>query len=59
MLMNFFHKHCGRDESFPKKELSSSEMALSLNPQSFAKSHIGERRLPLMPYPLMPYKPLA
>ena len=36
MLMNFFHKHCGRDESFPKKELSSSEMALSLNPQGFA-----------------------
>ena len=40
--------------SDPKKELSSLEMTLSLNPQGFAQSPIGERRLPLMPY-----KPLA
>ena len=39
---------------YPNKVLSFSEMALSLNSQGFAQSHIGERRLPLMPY-----KPLA
>ena len=41
---------CGRDESFLNQLLSSSEMALSLNPQAFSQSHIRERRLPSLPY---------
>ena len=32
---------CGRNESFPNQVLSSSRMALSLSPQDFAQSHIG------------------
>ena len=40
---------CRRNESFPNQVLSSLEMALSLSPQGFARSHIGERCLPLMP----------
>ena len=39
---------------YPKKELSSLEMVLNLNHQGFAQSHVGEKRLSLMPY-----KPLA
>ena len=35
------YNNCGRNESIPNKELSSSEMALSLNPQDFAQSYVG------------------
>ena len=46
---------CGKTFiSAPNQVLSKLEMALSLSPQGFAQSHIGERCLPLMPY-----KPLA
>ena len=41
---------CGRDESFPNQVLSSSKMTLSLNPQGFTQSHIGERCLSPLPY---------
>ena len=49
---NYFNKKCfffklisflwEERISNPKKELSSLEMALSLSPQSFTQSHIGE-----------------
>ena len=42
--------YCGRNESFFNQVLSYLEMALNLSPQGFAQSHIGERRLPLIPY---------
>ena len=32
--------YCGRNKSFPNQVLSSLEMALSLNPQELAQSHI-------------------
>ena len=50
--VKFINTYCERNKSFPNQVLSSLEMALSLSPQGFAQSHIGERLLPLMPWGL-------
>ena len=55
LVFGVLNVKCGRTFiSAPNQVLSSLEMALSLSPQGFAQSHVGERCLPLMPY-----KPLA
>ena len=49
-LYIYIYIYCGRNKSFPNQVLFSLEMTLSLSPQRFAQSHIGEKRLSLMPY---------